>query len=71
MDGKEQRKNKWPNYLSILRQAVTNDTLDPCGVYFGTAGGTLFASADAGRSWEVATQYLPPIFSVTAAVVDE
>ena len=57
-------------YLSVLRQAVTNDTLDPCGVYFGSAGGTVFGSPDAGASWDVVTQYLPPIFSVTAAVVE-
>jgi hypothetical protein len=53
----------------VLRQAMTSDTLDPCGVYFGTQGGTVFASADSGASWDIAAQYLPPVYSVTVAVV--
>ena len=57
-------------HVSVLRQAMTSDALDPCGVYFGTQGGTLFASGDAGESWAVAAQYLPSIYSVTAAVVE-
>ncbi len=61
------RKNA---YVSVLRQSMSSDTLDPCGVYFGTAGGTVFASADEGASWSVAAEYLPPIQSVTAAVVE-
>ena len=57
-------------YVSVLRQAMSSDTLDPCGVYFGTQEGVLFASNDSGASWEVAAQYLPPIYSVTAAIVE-
>jgi len=57
-------------HVSVLRQAMTSDTLDPCGVYFGTQGGTVFASNDAGASWDVAAQYLPPVYSVTAALVE-
>jgi len=57
-------------YASVLRQAMSSDTCDPCGVYFGTAGGTVFASHDAGASWQVAAEYLPPIQSVTAAVIE-
>lgn len=57
-------------HVSVLRQAMTSDTLDPCGVYFGTQGGALFASNDSGASWEVAAQHLPPIYSVTAAIVE-
>ena len=74
------RRGKWAKrtkglpqqhaHVSVLRQAMTSDALDPCGVYFGTQGGTVFASHDAGRSWGIAAQYLPPIFSVTAAVLD-
>jgi photosystem II stability/assembly factor-like uncharacterized protein len=56
-------------YVSVLRQAVDSDRLDPCGVYFGTAGGTVFASSDEGATWETAAGFLPPIYSVTAAVV--
>jgi len=57
-------------YLSILRQAVDADRLDPCGIYFGTAGGHVFASGNEGASWETAAEFLPPIYSVTAAVVE-
>lgn len=60
------RKNA---YLSVLRQAMDSDGLDPCGVYFGTAGGTVFVSSDDGATWTSAVDYLPPIYSVTAAVV--
>ena len=56
-------------YVSVLRQAMASDTLSPCGVYFGTAGGQVFASADEGASWGLAAEYLPPIQSVTAAVL--
>ena len=59
-------KNAW---VSVLRQAMASDTGDPCGVYFGTAGGQVFASADEGASWQLAAEYLPPIQSVTAAVL--
>lgn len=56
-------------YLSILRQAMTSDLYDPCGIYFGTGGGHLFCSPDAGESWTTAADYLPPIHSVTAAIL--
>jgi len=56
-------------HQSVLRQAMASDTLEPCGVYFGTQGGTVFASPDGGARWQVAAQYLPPVLSVTAAVV--
>lgn len=55
-------------YVSVLREAMATDGLDPCGVYFGTAGGQLFASRDGGESWEVVAAYLPRVLSVTAAV---
>ncbi len=40
------------------------DDREPCGVYFGTSGGQLFASPDAGESWAELTSYLPRILSV-------
>ena len=61
------RKNA---HVSVLRQAADSDHLNPCGIYFGTQGGTVFASNDEGASWDVAAEYLPPIQSVTAAVVE-
>ena len=57
-------------HVSVLRRAMASDALDPCGVYFGTHGGALFASNDSGASWDIAAQYLPPIYSVTAAIVE-
>jgi len=56
-------------HVSVLRQAMSNDSMKPCGVYFGTGGGHVFVSADEGDSWSVAAEYLPPVYSVTAAVV--
>jgi sortilin (neurotensin receptor 3)/BNR/Asp-box repeat protein len=51
-------------YVNILRDAMAVDTLDPCGVYFGTTGGQVFASASAGDSWTPIAQYLPSVVSV-------
>jgi BNR/Asp-box repeat len=55
-------------YVLVLREAMASDDRDPAGVYFGTSTGTLFYSRDAGDSWQVLAQYLPPIYSVSAAV---
>lgn len=51
-------------YVNILRSAMTVDSLDPCGVYFGTTGGQVYASADAGDSWTPVVQNLPAVLSV-------
>jgi hypothetical protein len=40
------------------------DSLDKCGVYFGTTGGQIYASADAGDSWEAIARDLPAVLSV-------
>ncbi len=56
-------------YLSVLREGMANDSLNPCGVYVGTGTGQLFHSADAGASWRTIAASLPPILSVSAAVV--
>jgi hypothetical protein len=53
-------------YVSILRDAMDQDELDPVGVYFGTSTGQLFASADRGETWRVVAGFLPKILSVTA-----
>jgi BNR/Asp-box repeat len=52
----------------ILREAMSSDDRDPAGVYFGTTGGTLFHTRDAGDSWHVLSAHLPPIYSLTAAL---
>jgi photosystem II stability/assembly factor-like uncharacterized protein len=54
-------------YVSVLRDAMDDDGLEPLGLYFGTSGGQLFNSSDAGASWQLVAAFLPKILSVTAA----
>ena len=56
-------------YVSILREGMCADDMEPCGVYFGTSGGHVFASRNAGESWTMIAGFLPRILSVTATVV--
>ena len=51
-------------YVNVLRSALAVDTLDPCGVYFGTTGGQVYASADSGDSWAPIVRDLPAVLSV-------
>jgi photosystem II stability/assembly factor-like uncharacterized protein len=51
-------------YVNVLRDAMSIDSLDKCGVYFGTTGGQVYASADSGDSWNAIVQNLPPVVSV-------
>jgi hypothetical protein len=51
-------------YVNVLRDAMAVDSLDACGVYFGTTGGQVYASADAGESWAPIVRDLPPVLSV-------
>ncbi|MFZ5928406.1 MAG: WD40/YVTN/BNR-like repeat-containing protein [Acidobacteriota bacterium] len=51
-------------YVNVLREAMSVDSLDPCGVYFGTTGGQIYASADAGGRWMEIASHLPPVLSV-------
>src|SRR5919204_594888 len=46
-------------YVNILRDAMAVDSLDPCGIYFGTTGGQVYGSADAGDSWTAICRHLP------------
>jgi len=56
-------------YVNVLRDAMSVDSLDPCGIYFGTSGGQVYASADAGDSWAPIVRDLPPVLSVEAQVL--
>jgi photosystem II stability/assembly factor-like uncharacterized protein len=58
------------DYQSAYREGLDTDTLEPAGVYVGTSNGEVYASADMGESWMRLPGTLPPILSVTAAVVD-
>jgi photosystem II stability/assembly factor-like uncharacterized protein len=51
-------------YVNVLRDAMAVDSLDTCGVYFGTTGGQVYASADAGNTWKAIAEHLPPVVSV-------
>ena len=51
-------------YETVLRDALAVDAADPCGVYFGTRSGKLFASADEGETWQTLAEGLPPIVAV-------
>ncbi len=53
-------------YVNVLRDAMATDTLDKCGIYFGTTGGQVYASADAGNSWQSIARDLPRVLSVEA-----
>jgi BNR/Asp-box repeat len=53
-------------YVNVLRDAMSVDTLDPCGVYFGTTGGQVYGSADGGESWTAIVRDLPAVVSVEA-----
>jgi photosystem II stability/assembly factor-like uncharacterized protein len=53
-------------YVNILRDAMAVDTLENCGVYFGTTGGQVYCSPDAGDSWSAITHDLPAVLSVEA-----
>ncbi len=56
-------------YVNVLRDAMAVDTLDPCGIYFGTTGGQVYASADGGDSWSAIVQNLPSVCSVEVQAV--
>jgi photosystem II stability/assembly factor-like uncharacterized protein len=51
-------------YVNVLRDAMAVDSLDSCGVYFGTTGGQVYASADAGNNWAPIVRDLPAVVSV-------
>jgi photosystem II stability/assembly factor-like uncharacterized protein len=51
-------------YVNVLRDAMAVDALDSCGVYFGTTGGQVYVSANAGDSWTPIVRDLPAVLSV-------
>ena len=53
-------------YVNVLRDAMSVDSLEPSGVYFGTTGGQVYASADSGDSWNAIVRDLPAVLSVEA-----
>jgi len=53
-------------YVNVLRGAMSVDTLDKCGIYFGTTGGQVYGSADGGDTWSAIVRDLPAVLSVEA-----
>ncbi len=51
-------------YVNVLRDAMAVDSLDECGIYFGTTGGQVYASADSGETWQAIVRDLPSVYSV-------
>jgi len=51
-------------YVNVLRDAMAVDSMDSCGVYFGTTGGQVYASPDAGDHWTPIVRDLPAVLSV-------
>jgi serine/threonine protein kinase/photosystem II stability/assembly factor-like uncharacterized protein len=58
-------------YETILRDAMSADSLDPTGIYFGTRNGELYGSIDDGKTWKKLLGGLPSIVCVKAAMVGE
>jgi photosystem II stability/assembly factor-like uncharacterized protein len=56
-------------YVNILRDATSVDQLDPCGIYFGTTGGQVYASADNGDTWQAIVHDLPAVLSVEVQTI--
>jgi photosystem II stability/assembly factor-like uncharacterized protein len=57
-------------YVNILRDAMAVDKLDKCGIYFGTTGGQVYASNDAGDSWQAVVRDLPAVLSVEVQTLE-
>jgi photosystem II stability/assembly factor-like uncharacterized protein len=57
-------------FLTVLRQAMAADPLEPAGIYFGTSSGALYASTDEGDRWTCIAENLPLISSVETMVVE-
>ena len=51
-------------YVNVLRDAMAVDSLDECGIYFGTTGGQVYVSPDAGDTWAPIVRDLPAVLSV-------
>jgi hypothetical protein len=51
-------------FVNVLRDAMAIDSLDPCGVYFGTTGGQVYVSPDGGDHWTAIVRDLPAVLSV-------
>lgn len=51
-------------YVNVLRDSTSIDSLDKCGIYFGTTGGQVYCSNDSGDTWQAIVRDLPAVLSV-------
>jgi hypothetical protein len=56
-------------FVNVLRDAMAVDSMDPCGVYFGTTGGQVYVSPDAGDNWNAIVDHLPAVLSVEVQTI--
>jgi serine/threonine protein kinase len=56
---------------TVLRDAMTVDSYDPAGIYFGTRSGKLFGSVDEGRTWQRILEGLPPVTCIWSAIIED
>ncbi|MDE0082002.1 MAG: sialidase family protein [Gammaproteobacteria bacterium] len=56
-------------FVDVMRDAMAVDSLDECGVYFGTTGGQVYASPDEGESWRAIVEHLPRVHSVEVQTI--
>jgi photosystem II stability/assembly factor-like uncharacterized protein len=54
-------------HVTVLREAMTSDPFSPAGIYFGTTGGSVHSTNDAGESWGILAANLPPVYSASVA----
>jgi photosystem II stability/assembly factor-like uncharacterized protein len=67
LDGGLPRSDAW---FTVYRQAMDADADERrTGLYFGTTGGSLWASRDSGESWSAISEHLPRIHSVRVATL--
>ena len=57
-------------YVDVLRDAMAVDALDECGIYFGTTGGQVYVSPDAGDHWKAIVRDLPAVLSVEVQTIE-
>ena len=58
-------------YETILRDAMTADSLHPAGIYFGTRNGELYSSTNDGKTWKKLLDGLPPVVCVKSVIVGD
>lgn len=58
-------------HVSVLRDAMAVDALEPYGLYFGTTSGEIYCSLDRGESWERLPGQLSRILTVKPMILED